>query len=150
MRKRLGVSFVLVRVAWAMLPATLLVGLAALYDAAGLNGPTLFGFLLFGGWLLTVLLGMLQRIVPFLASMNATRSAAGVPLPPSGLADPRALNLHAGFHCLAIIGIAVAIGFDNEIVMQVASAIGLVGATAYAWFIASVMWRLFKPSTAGT
>jgi len=149
LRKRLGISFVLVRAAWVMLPATLLVGLAALYDAAGPNGPTLFGLLLFGGWLLTYLLGILQRIVPFLASMNATRTTAGEPLPPSELADPRALDLHAGCHCLAIIGLAVAIGFDNEIVMRIASAVGLVGATAYAWFVFLVMRRLFVPSLAG-
>ncbi|MCF8476396.1 MAG: hypothetical protein K9G60_05155, partial [Pseudolabrys sp.] len=69
MRKRLGLSFVLVRVAWFMLPATLLIGLAALYGLAGDNGATLFSFLLLFGWLLTFLLAILQRIMPFLASM---------------------------------------------------------------------------------
>jgi hypothetical protein len=46
MRKRFGLSFILVRAAWIMLPITLLVGLAALYGMAGDNGATLFGFLL--------------------------------------------------------------------------------------------------------
>ena len=77
MRKHLGISFVLVRVAWIALPAALIVGLAALYGVAGRNGGTLFGFLLLGGWLLTFVLGIMQRIMPFLASMHASRSAGG-------------------------------------------------------------------------
>ena len=79
MRKSLGLSFVLVRVAWIMLPITLLVGLAALYGIAGDNGATLFGFLLLFGWLLTFLFGILQRIMPFLASMFVTPPARGGP-----------------------------------------------------------------------
>ena len=57
----------------AMLPATLLVGLAALFGHAGSNGPTLFGLFLLLGWLLTFLLGILQRILPFLASMHMNK-----------------------------------------------------------------------------
>jgi hypothetical protein len=48
MRKRLGLSFVLVRAAWAALLLTMPVGLAALYDWAGANGATLFGLVLLG------------------------------------------------------------------------------------------------------
>ncbi|MCC6888350.1 MAG: hypothetical protein IT536_07450 [Hyphomicrobiales bacterium] len=142
MRKRLGLSFVLVRTAWAMLPATLVVGLAALHGFAGANGPTLFGFLLFAGWLLTFLLGILQRIIPFLASMHATRSERGVPLSPSQLAGTTSLKLHAACHALALAGGAAAIVLDNPTIMRAGAAVGLVGALAYAWFMADVVRRL--------
>jgi hypothetical protein len=80
MRKRLGLSFVLIRGAWLALPAALLIGLLALYGHAGRNGPTLFGFVVLVGWLLTFLMGILQRIVPFLASMHANQAEGRRPM----------------------------------------------------------------------
>src|SRR5262245_5304915 len=102
MRKRLGLSFVLVRAAWVMLPATLLVGLAALYGAAGPSGGTLFGFLLLFGWLLTFLVAILQRIMPFLASMFAPPQASGGTAIVSELANAPSLKVHAICHGLAL------------------------------------------------
>jgi hypothetical protein len=145
MRKRLGLSFVLIRAAWAVLPISLLVGLADLYGLAGRNGVTLFGFLLLGGWLLTFLLGILQRIVPFLASMHAARSSDGAPLRPSELADAWPLRLHAICHAIALVGVAAAIGFDHSLVMRIACAIGGLGALVFAWFVLDVLRRLLPP-----
>ncbi len=145
MRKRLGLSFALVRVAWAMLSLTLMVGLAALYGYAGANGPTLFGFLLLGGWLLTFLLGILQRIVPFLASMHVTQPRGSPPLV-SELAGSSPLKLHALCHCAALTVIAVAIALDDAMLTRVGSAIGLIGAIAFAWLTAHVVRRVLKPA----
>jgi hypothetical protein len=141
MRKRLGLSFVLVRIAWATLPLTLLAGLAALYGLAGSNGPTLFGFLLVGGWLLTFLLGVLQRILPFLASMHAARPGASPPLV-SALAGSWPLKLHAFCHCAALAMIGVAIASDDGMLTRLGSTIGLLGAMAFAWFTLDVIRRV--------
>jgi len=150
MRKRLGLSFMLVRAAWALLPISLIVGLADLFGLAGRNGATLFGFLLLGGWLLTFLLGILQRIVPFLASMHAARTSDGAPLRPSELAEAWPLRLHALCHGIALAGMAAAIGLDHSALMRIACAVGLVGALAFAWFVADVMRRVFpKPARSG-
>ena len=142
MRKRLGRSFVLIRASWLLLPTTLLVGLAALHGGAGTNGPTLFGFLLVGGWLLTFLLGVLQRILPFLASMHAVRSAGGAPPLASELAASSPLVLHAICHGLAVALLAIAIAIDVRSLARLAAAIGLVGAAAFAWFVGGVVRRL--------
>jgi hypothetical protein len=142
MRKRLGLSFVLIRLAWAMLPATLLVGLAALFGHAGPHGPTLFGLLLLGGWLLTFLLGVLQRIMPFLASMHATRTAGGPPALLSELAASAPLKIHAVCHVAALAGMALAMLFDAAWLLRVGSAIGLGGALAFAWFTADIVRHL--------
>jgi hypothetical protein len=144
MRKRLGLSFVLVRAAWVMLPATPLVGVAALYQYAGRNGPTLFGFFLLGGWLLTFLLGILQRIVPFLASMHANRADNGRPMLLSEIAAGWPLKLHAVCHGLALIGVGTAIAIDHADLMRAASGIGLVGAIALAWFMVDVLKCVFR------
>jgi len=147
MRKRLGLSFVLVRVAWAMLLLTPLVGLAALYGYAGANGPTLFGFLLLGGWLLTFLLGVLDRILPFLASMHVVQPRGSPPLV-SELAASWPPKLHAACHCSALAIMAVAIVLDNAMLTRLGSAVGLVGAVAFAWFTADVVRRVAKPARA--
>ncbi|MGF1639939.1 MAG: hypothetical protein ACFCUO_03230, partial [Rhodospirillales bacterium] len=70
MRKRLGAEFVFFRASWVFLPASLLVAGALVFDALPATGPALFGFVLLYGWLLTLLVGVLQRIIPFLASMH--------------------------------------------------------------------------------
>lgn len=148
MRKRLGLSFVLVRAAWVMLPATVLVGLAGLYGFAGPNGATLFGLCLLGGWLLTFLLAILQRILPFLASMHVTSAARGGPPLLSELASTTPLNVHAVCHGVALLGLAVAIVLDDIVLARAASAVGLVGALAFAWFGASLMRRLLTAPAA--
>ena len=142
MRKRLGLSFVLVRVAWIILPATLVVGLAALYGFAGSNGVTLFGFMLLFGWLLTFLLAILQRIMPFLASMFVTPPARGGTAIVAELSGAPALKLHAICHALALFIFAIAIVLDNAAIGRSGGAVGLMGALAFAWFTADVIRRM--------
>jgi hypothetical protein len=144
MRKRLGLSFVLIRVAWLLLPATIIVGVAALYGFAGANGPTLFGFMLIGGWLLTFLLGILQRILPFLASMHASRSAGSAPPLLSELAGAGPLRLHAACHFGALALIALAIAIDAAMLLRIGAVIGLAGACAFAWFTGRLTWNLAR------
>jgi hypothetical protein len=144
MRKRLGLSFVLVRAAWIMLLATPLVGLAALYQYAGRNGAALFGFFLLGGWLLTFLLGILQRIAPFLASMHANRAETGRPMLLSEIAAGWPLRMHAVCHGLALIGVGTAIASGHTALFRAASGIGLAGAIALAWFMADVLRCVFR------
>ena len=142
MRKRLGLSFILVRAAWIMLPATLLVGLAAIYGFAGRNGGALFGFLLLFGWLLTFLIAILQRIMPFLASMFAAPPTSGGSGIVSALANVRSLKLHAVCHGLALTLLVVAIFLGDTRVARLGSAVGLIGAIAFAWFTADVIRRI--------
>lgn len=145
MRKRLGLSFVLIRAAWVLLPATLLVGIAAVHGFAGRNGPTLFGFLTIGGWLLTFLLGVLQRILPFLASMHVNRPAGGAPPLMSELVASGILKLHAACHGLALAVLAISIALDATWLTYVGATFGLVGSVAFAWFTADVIGHVMVP-----
>ena len=144
MRKRLGLSFILVRVAWVMLPTTLVIGLASLYSYAGSNGPTLFGFMLLFGWLLTFLFGILQRIMPFLASMFLPPPAQGGTAIVGELAGAPVLKLHVICHCSALVTLAVAIVLDNAMVGRLGSVIGLIGAFAFLWFTADIVLRIVR------
>lgn len=147
MRKRLGLSFVLVHIAWAMIPLCLCVGIAALGGYAGRNGITLFGFLLLFGWLLTFLLAILQRILPFLASMHAVRAPGQMPPQMSALSSSWPLQLHAACHLAALATISIAIVLDHAILGRVGIAAGLLGSLAFLWFTADVVRRATLPQS---
>jgi hypothetical protein len=146
MRKRLGLSFLLVRISWVLLALTPLVGLATLQGWAGPDGPTLFGLVSLGGWLLTFLLGILQRIVPFLTSMHLTRSTGGPPLL-SEIGASAPLTVHAVCHLIAITGLVAAIVLDSTMTAALAALVGLAGALAFATFIASILKTLASAQT---
>jgi hypothetical protein len=124
LRAPLGTGFLLVRVSWACLLASL--ALAALGGE-----PALFGLLLVPGWLLTFLLGVLQRIVPFLASVHSL--SGGRPLA-SRLTPARLLATHAGLHLGALALLFT--GFHAA-----GAALGLAGSLAYAAFFLNVLWK---------
>jgi hypothetical protein len=141
MRKRLGLSFVLIKASWGLLVGGLAIGLVMSLGVKITNGETLFGFVLLVGWLLTFLAGILQRIMPFLASMHAA-GKAGMPPLLSDLTAETPLKLHAGFHLFALILCGIAIVANNPVLATVGAVAGLAGALAFAVFAALVIAKL--------
>jgi len=141
MRKRMGHSFVLVRVAWGLLPLSVILGLLDIIGLAPTNGGTLFGFVLVFGWLLTFLTGILQRIIPFLGSMHAAGSGGRPPLV-SALTPELPLKAHGLLHAIAIVSIAIGIVLDAALLVRLGALAGLGGALAFAVFAALVAMRL--------
>jgi hypothetical protein len=141
MRKRMGLSFVLVRIAWIMLAASLGLGLALAAGVAIRAGTTLFGLLVLVGWLLTFLLGILQRILPFLASMHFGKAHRRPPLV-SELTPELPLKTHAACHLAALVLLAAGIVMGSSRIVQAGAATGLVGSLAFAYFTAEVFRRL--------
>lgn len=142
MRRRLGLPFILVRLGWAMLPVSLVLGFVL---ASGLldwhGGPALFGIVVLGGWLLTFLFGILQRIMPFLATMYAT-DRDGRPLAPGELTARGPLLVHTVCHVAALTLLTVGVIIDNAAAVRIGASVGAVGAVAFAWFAAGVIRRL--------
>jgi|FLOH01.1.fsa_nt_gi hypothetical protein len=143
MRKRLGLSFRLIRLSWASLPIAWLLGLAILLDLPVPNAPVAFGLLVLVGWLLTFLLGILQRIIPFLASMHIA-GADGLPVLMSDLTPDLPLKVHAGLHCLAVLLCLAGILLRLTLLVQIGAAAGLIGALAYAGFVIAVSRQVLK------
>ena len=141
MRRDLGPSFRLVRIGWAMLAASLVAALGVALDVPFDGMPTLFSLLLIVGWLLTFLLGILQRIVPFLASMHASRGKHRPPTPSSLAAGP-ALRVHAASHVSALAVLAAAIVLDSAWLARIGALIGLVGSMAFLAFFVRVVRRM--------
>jgi hypothetical protein len=145
MRRNLGRSFVLVRIAWALLALTLATAAGVALDVPVEGGATLFVTVAVGGWLLTFLLGILQRIVPFLAAMHAgQRKIPGRKLPPtpSSLTADRPLAVHFHCHFAALLLLAAAILADSAWLVRVAATIGAIGAAAFAQFYVAALRRI--------
>jgi len=140
MRKRLGPAFILIRLSWGMLALSLLTGLATILNAPIPNGPPLFGFLFLAGWLLTFLLGILQRIMPFLASMHVTTKDGRTPLL-SELTAQRPLNVHMICHSAALLFCGTGIVSEIDLLISIGATIGLIGAIAFAGFAGFVIQK---------
>jgi hypothetical protein len=141
LRPRLGPAFLLVRVAWACLLANLALALLVALQWAPLRAAALFGVLLVPGWLLTFLLAVLQRIVPFLATVHAGGRGRGAPLV-STFTPARPLAVHRNLHLGALALLLVAAATDTDWLLRVAATIGLAGALAYGAFFIRVLARL--------
>ncbi|HPO19942.1 MAG TPA: hypothetical protein PLO07_12195, partial [Rubrivivax sp.] len=145
MRRELGRSFKLVRIGWAALgfslPLALGLALQADHDApTALPAlPTLWALVAIGGWLLSFLLGMLQRILPFLAAMHAARGARRAPTP-SALSAERPLALHFAAHLAALAALLLAIVVDSPLLAALGAAAGALGALALIAFFV-LLWR---------
>jgi hypothetical protein len=149
LRRELGLSFRLVRSAWGFLAASLAAALAVALDTPFEAATPLFGLLAFGGWLTTFLFGVLQRIVPFLASMHAGRGAAGtgrLPPTPSALTAHRPLAVHAACHLAALALLAAAVLADSALLARAGAAVGAAGAIAFAAFFAAALRRMRRPA----
>jgi hypothetical protein len=144
MRQNLGRSVKLMRIAWAFLAASLATGLGVAVDAPFDGMAALFGLLLIVGWLLTFLLGVLQRIVPFLASMHR---APGKRLPPtpSSLTAERPLAIHFACHLTALASLAAAIVAGSPWLASAGALAGGAGAVAFGSFLATVRRRMSAP-----
>jgi hypothetical protein len=131
LRPPLGSAFMLIRVSWACLVAGLAVALA--------GGPLLVvGVLLVPGWLLTFLLGVLQRIAPFLASVHASRGAPLI----SELTPRRLLAVHGVLHVGALVALLGAALSSAPWLAHLAAALGLAGAAAFAAFLVFVIVKV--------
>ncbi len=143
LRPELGQSFVLVRIAWGGLAASLAVGAAIALGAPLPRLPLLFGLLVVGVWLMSFLFGILQRILPFLASMHgATGRRARTP---SALTHAGALRVHFYCHLSALALLALAIVLDSAWLTLAAAVAGSVGAVAFGVFFAVLLRRMGAP-----
>ena len=146
MRRWAGPSVVLVRLGWALLAAGLLAALAlALQGDSPWPALRTLAVVLALGGLLSLLFGMLSRIVPFLASMHAAPGRRGAP-PPSALSADGALAWHLRAHVAALALLLAAVVADSPWLARAAGAAGLVAAAAIGHFVAEAWRRLRAPA----
>jgi hypothetical protein len=145
MRKELGRSFVLVKLAWAALVLALLLGGLAW---AGVDLPrreAWFGLAVLA-WLLGFVLGMLQRILPFLAALHAAAGRRRGPTA-SSLTHEGSLRVHFFCHVGAFLLLALALALDIAALARLGAVAGLAGAVAFAGFCWHLVRRLPRTAT---
>lgn len=143
MRQGLGKPFLLVRMAWVALLTSLLLALAREFDLLPQWGTTVIGVLLVGG-LLTLLMGVLSRIVPFLASMHAGAGKRRAPTAGS-LTAQRPLDIHFYSHVGAMVVLLGACILGSAWLVRLAATLGLAGACAFCVFFV-IAWRRMRQS----
>ena len=148
LRPPLGSAFLLVRVSWLCLLASLALGGAFAAGVATGRAQVLFGVLLVAGWLLTFLLAVLQRIVPFLASVHAG-GAGRSPARVSSMTPQRTLDAHRILHLCALAALVAGVVAASDWLTRLGAAIGLAAAIAYGVFFAAVMLRLRGAQSGG-
>lgn len=144
MRRELGRSFTLVKVGWAGLVASLVLALGLAWQWPVPRLATWFGLCLIGVWLLSFLLGLLQRIVPFLAAMHAAGHGRRAPTPSSLTHEP-ALRAHFICHLTALALLGGAIALESTWLAAAGAVAGSAGALAFGLFFATVVRRLRTP-----
>lgn len=141
MRRELGVAGRLMTGGWVGLALALAAAAAALASGPGSATGRLFALAAVLGWLLSFLLGVLQRILPFLAAMHAAQGRRRPPTP-SALTLARALTWHAVAHGLALALLAAGVAASSATLVRLAGAVGSLGALAFAGFFAVLLQRL--------
>lgn len=141
LRPPLGPAFFLIRVSWGCLIASLVLALALALGWRAEGAPPAFGLLLVVGWLLTFLLAVLQRVVPFLASAHAGGGARGMPLV-SSLEPGGSLAVHRALHIAALGGLLVATFAHSAGIARISAAAGFAAAVAYSLFFTRTLMRL--------
>lgn len=141
LRKRLSPEFVLIRASWLIMPVPLAIGVGLVAGVLPDTAPALFGFALLYGWLLTLLVGVLQRIMPLLASMHTGRPGRA-PAVPTRLTAEKPLLVHRWCHLAALAIVFVGIGIDQAPLVRVGAGVGAIGAIAFAVFVVIVFRRM--------
>jgi hypothetical protein len=144
MRRELGRSFTLVRIAWGGLAASLVLALALVLDAPVPQLGALFALCVIGLWLLSFALGILQRILPFLAAMHGGSGRRA--RTPSALTHDVALRVHFICHLSALGLLALAIGAELAWLALLAAVVGALGASAFGVFYVVLLRRMGSPA----
>jgi hypothetical protein len=140
-RRNLGTSFLLVRLSWVMLPASLMLGLLLALDRLPSWGPPLFALTLVGGWLLSLVLGMLQRILPFLAAIHAARAARRIPKV-SELGADLMLKIQTAAHVVALALVGAGMVLDMDGLIRAGALTGAAGACAFIVYAIDIYLRI--------
>ncbi len=147
MRRLAGPSWVLVRLGWAGLVTSLALALALVAHAPVPRLGLWFGLCLIGVWQLSFLLGILQRVAPFLAAMHG--GAGRRARTPSALTHDGALRLHLVCHCTALGLLALAIATDSQSATLAGAIVGGAGALAFGVFYLVLLRRMRTPEPLG-
>ncbi|CAA7624040.1 conserved membrane hypothetical protein [Candidatus Terasakiella magnetica] len=140
MKKRLEPFFRMVWLAWGVLPLSLLLAGAVALGAPLDPWAGVWGFVLVFGWLLSFVTAILQRIMPFLASMHSS-SLGGKPALLSHLAPKLPVDIHLACHGAALVLVTAGLIGGWAWPLRLGVYAGLAGAVSFGVFTVEVLRR---------
>ncbi|SCA55530.1 conserved membrane hypothetical protein [Candidatus Terasakiella magnetica] len=140
MRTRLGPEWLPIRFSWVMFPTSLLLACAALWSDRYDYIVQLCIIIALLGWLVSFIIGILQRIIPFLLSMQIARRT-GMPELPSKLAHEKLLSFIGPAHILAVVLTVTALIFEQTLLLRFASLIGIMSGILFLIFLITALKR---------
>jgi len=142
LRSRLGPEWLLIRFSWVMLPSSLVFSLISINIEGFEKAAQLAIFLGITGWLVSFILGVLQRIIPFLLSMQIARHT-GMPELPSKLSHERLLKIIGPLHISAVFLCSLGLFYDLSALLLIG---GLMGSISGCLFITFFFIALSRKS----
>lgn len=139
LRKTVEPFLVEARLAWGGMILTFASGAALAFGAPGVT-PAVFVAIAVLGWLATFVLAILQRILPFLASVHAKEPGKAPPLV-SALTPRLPQRVHLVSHGAGVVLLVVGLAIDSTLVVRAGALLGLVGALAFVAFYVGVVSR---------
>jgi hypothetical protein len=100
-----------------------------------------FVLTLVGGWLLSLVLGMLQRILPFLAAIHAAKAGRRIPKV-SELGNSRILRTQSACHVAALAMVGAGMAFDLDALIRAGALAGAAGAAAFIVYALAIFLRI--------
>jgi hypothetical protein len=139
-RTRLGPEWHIIRFAWLCLPFSLLIILIG-YLSSNATPFIQIGFVLsILGWLVSFVIGILQRIIPFLLSMQIARKT-GMPELPSKLTHEKLLKTIGPLHMTAVGLLCMALALENPLITRLASLCGMLAGFLFLSFFIIALRR---------
>ncbi|WP_135079635.1 hypothetical protein [Terasakiella sp. SH-1] len=134
LRTRLGPEWHAIRFSWGMLPLSLVCATLSLWGIWPEKMAQFAVSLAVLGWLISFIIGILQRIVPFLLSMQIARKT-GMPELPEKLAHQQLVKFIAPCHFIAVACVALALLFDISHLFRLAGLFGLISGICFLSYL---------------
>ena len=136
MRKRLGFSFTMIYLSWCALPLSIVTGAMMKLDIVK---PALFGVILLLAWLLMFLVGILQRIAPFLTTMHLAQGKGGKAPTQAELTSEMSLKICNYSYIASLALVITGLCFELSILIRIGSLLGLSACLSLFYFLINIV-----------
>jgi hypothetical protein len=136
MRKRLGKSFKMIYLSWFALPLSIICGAMM---KLGLIKPGVFGIMLLLAWLFIFMIGILQRIAPFLTTMHLAQNKHVKAPTQSEITSEMSLKISNYGYIAALALLIIGLLIEQSLLIRIASLAGLAAGMSLLYFLVNIV-----------
>lgn len=143
MRRKGHDAAILCRLSWLSFVVSILLAVAGFLGVVGDDWLSAFVVLTYHGWLLSLLIAVIARVLPFLAAMYTVHYCRQ-PALVTALAPKRLPIVQLGFHISALLLAVAACVLKQVLLLQLAAFLGAVSAILLGAFATTILWRSYS------